>query len=104
MSTPFIRNVLDHAGSFYGWWYEIEVKGTSLYLELNLDYFPQSKTFAAPEMRATMKRMADSDDWNDYNSQFFKNAARGNWDDADGDMNSVDCFLQELYFGEQVFG
>ena len=50
-----------------------------------------------------LSRMIARKQGNRYDRVFYMDCLDHNWDEADGDMNSVDLVLQYALWGEEVF-
>ena len=104
--------LMDNAGAFYSWFGKVELNenSTTLTIEVADDYryalLPdqrESVTATLSGVEMILSRMIARKQGNRYDRVFYMDCLDHNWDEADGDMNSVDLVLQYALWGEEVF-
>lgn len=114
------EHVLDHAGALYDWFDRASVNKVSGNLQIVaaadtaeylIDYNdPRSsrlREFTPDQVWAVI--LKEHEDWkkinvSNYTARYFADLVAERFDDVDGDMNVIDEILQQLAFGESVFG
>ena len=109
MPTTSAQELTDHAGAYYPWFASVEVRGTSLHVEGNTGYMGDdslraSATLTAGDLRKAALKLDNEWHGEDYEGRFYRDFLRRQWDEMDGDQNTVDAILQTAMWGELVFG
>jgi hypothetical protein len=109
--TPITaESITDHAGAYYSWFDDVvENPDGSLWITAVAEYMVgedglRVQAVVTPaELRQAVEIMRKRTTPGTYAHKFYSDLIFGRLDEADGDMNTVDCILQTAMWGEPVF-
>jgi len=102
--------LLDHAGATYPWFTSVRVSAKGIEVAASDDYTegdPELRTHAllsVEELRQATRKLVTAANAERYEGRFYRDVLARNWDNADGDQNTVDAILQMAMWGDVVFG